>query len=139
VVHGLDIASAIRAVLGAPRETVHGEIFNVGASHLNYQVRDLAEIVASVFTGCSLSFGPPSADNRSYRVNFDKISTRLAGFSCAWDAERGARQLRAVFERIAMSADLFAFRPFARVQQLEHLIRTEQVDEGLYWRPPEPV
>jgi nucleoside-diphosphate-sugar epimerase len=139
VVHGLDIAKAIAAVLAAPRETIHGQVLNVGASHLNYQVRDLAEIVAGVFPGCALSFGPPSADTRSYRVNFDKIGSVLPDYACEWDAERGAKQLRAVFERIAMTDDVFAARPFARVKQLEHLIRTGQVDAGLYWRAPDPV
>jgi nucleoside-diphosphate-sugar epimerase len=137
VVHALDIAQAIVAVLDAPRERVHDEILNVGASHHNYQVRDLAEVVGSVFPGCRVTSGPPGDDTRSYRVNFDKIRD-LLGYRPAWDAERGARQLRAVFERIGLTDDVFAYRPFARVRQLEHLVRTEQVDRDLYWAPGAP-
>jgi nucleoside-diphosphate-sugar epimerase len=133
IVHALDIAKAIAMTLEAPRDRVHNEILNVGGTHLNYQVRQIAETVGEVFPDCALSFGAPSADNRSYRVNFDKIASVLPGFACDWDAERGARQLRSVFERIELSDDVFEHRAFARVRQLEHLIRTSQVDAELYW------
>nr|MDT0664208.1 SDR family oxidoreductase [Micromonospora sp. DSM 115978] len=38
LVHGLDIAKAIRCVLAAPRDVIHNEVFNVGDSAQNYQV-----------------------------------------------------------------------------------------------------
>ena len=65
-------------------------------------MRDIAEIVGKVFEGCELSFGDVGADNRSYRVSFDKIHERLPEFSCDWNAERGAQQLFDVFRRIDM-------------------------------------
>ena len=49
LVHGLDIAKAIRAVLDAPRETVHGQVLNVGADANNYTVREIAETVGAAF------------------------------------------------------------------------------------------
>ena len=45
LVHVEDISRAFLAVLQAPRELVHDEAFNVGASSENYRIRDLAEIV----------------------------------------------------------------------------------------------
>ena len=45
LVHALDIAKAIRCTLSAPREAVHGEIFNIGSNDQNYQVKEIAEIV----------------------------------------------------------------------------------------------
>ncbi|MBM7330408.1 SDR family oxidoreductase, partial [Agrobacterium sp. S2] len=80
LVHGLDIAKAIRAVLDAPRESVHGQVLNVGADANNYTVREIAETVGAEFPGCEVSFGEPSADNRSYRVSFAKIHEVLPGF-----------------------------------------------------------
>ena len=135
LVHGLDIAHAILCALEAPREAVHGEAFNVGSTEQNYRVRDIAEIVAEAFPGCALSFGAASQDNRSYRVSFDKIHERLPGFRCAWDARRGAAQLRAVFERVGLEAHDFTGRGFTRLKQLEHLLRTGQIDEDFHWRP----
>jgi nucleoside-diphosphate-sugar epimerase len=134
LVHGLDIAQAIIAVLEAPREAIHNEIFNVGDTDHNYRVREIAEIVAEEFAGCKVSFGPPSADNRSYRVSFEKIQKHIPGFQCAWDARRGARQLAALFQRIDMTPEIFLHRTFTRLKQIEYLIRTQQIDHNFFWR-----
>jgi nucleoside-diphosphate-sugar epimerase len=133
LVHALDIARAIGCVLDAPRGLVHGETFNVGSTAQNYRVREIAEIVQSVFEGCTLEFGPPGGDNRSYRVSFDKIASSLPGFACEWDAQRGARQLRDVFERVALTDDVFRFRAFTRLDQLQYLLRTHRIDDHFYW------
>jgi nucleoside-diphosphate-sugar epimerase len=133
LVHGLDIAKAIRMTLAAPRERVHGQVFNVGSEDNNYTVREIAEIVAAEFPGCEVTFGPPSADNRSYRVRFDRIREVLPGYECDWDAKRGAAQLREVFERIDLDPATFTGRGHTRLKQIEYLIRTGQVDEKLFW------
>ena len=133
LVHALDICKAIACTLAAPRDAVHGEIFNVGATEQNYRVRDIAEVIAKEFRGCALSFGPPGADTRSYRVSFEKIHERLPGFSCEWDAARGARQLRELFQRICMPEETFQFRGYTRLKQLEHLLRTRQLDADFFW------
>jgi nucleoside-diphosphate-sugar epimerase len=133
LVHALDIAKAIRCVLDAPRDAVHNQVFNVGDSAQNYQVRDIAETVATVFPGCRLSFGESGGDNRSYRVSFDRIAKELPGFSCEWDAPRGARQLREVFTRIQLDSETFTGRGHTRLAQLRHLIATGQLDADLFW------
>jgi nucleoside-diphosphate-sugar epimerase len=134
IVHIEDISQAILCALAAPAEAVAGEIFNVGADSENYRVREIAQIVADVFPGCELSVGAKSADNRSYRVSFRKISTQLPGFRTAWTARRGAEELRAVFARIEMSKDTFEFRAFTRLKQLRYLQRTGQIDDDFFWR-----
>jgi nucleoside-diphosphate-sugar epimerase len=133
LVHILDISKAIICCLEAPRETIHNEIFNVGDTAFNYQVKTIAEIVAETFPGCNLSFGEQGSDNRSYRVSFEKINSKLPGFSCDWSAERGAQQLRNVFEQIDMTAEVFQDKPFTRLKQLEYLLRTQQIDSSFFW------
>jgi nucleoside-diphosphate-sugar epimerase len=133
LVHGLDIAKSIYCALEAPREAVHNQTFNVGSNEQNYQVREIAETVAAEFPGCELSFGPPAGDDRSYKVNFDKISSQLPGFSCDWNAAKGAKQLHDVFEQIGMDAETFTGRGHTRLKQLEHLIATKQLDADLFW------
>jgi nucleoside-diphosphate-sugar epimerase len=133
LVHALDIAKAIRCALAAPRELVHNQVFNVGDSAQNYQVKEIADAVAEVFPGCRVSFGDNAGDNRSYRVNFDKIATGLPGFSCDWDAHRGARQLHEVFSRIQLDAETFTGRGHTRLAQLRHLLDTAQIDADLFW------
>ncbi|MDT8436356.1 MAG: SDR family oxidoreductase [Gemmatimonadota bacterium] len=134
LVHVKDIGEAIAAVLEAPREAVHGEIFNVGDSDENYRVREIAEIVSSTFPGCELTVGSSDGDNRSYRVSFDKIREKVPAFRTRRTARDGAEQLLALFRRIDMEPETFAARPFTRLKQLEHLIRTRQLDDELYWR-----
>lgn len=134
LVHALDIAQAIVCTLQAPREAVHNQIFNVGETAYNYTIKEIAEVVAEVFPGCQLSFGQQGADNRSYRVSFEKIKTQLPSFRCAWDARRGAQQLHDVFQQIDMTADVFNGRGFTRLKQLEYLIRTQQIDQDFFWR-----
>lgn len=133
LVHVDDICQAIACTLEAPRDAVHNEVFNVGATHENYQIREIASTVAEVFTGCQLSIGNSDADNRSYRVNFDKIATRLPGFSCAYTLRDGAEQLKAVYDGVAMDRETFEYRPFTRLKQLKHLLDTGQLDERFFW------
>lgn len=133
LVHVLDICEAIACVLEAPRDAVHGQVFNVGHDQDNYQVREIAQIVADVYPGCELSFGPAGGDNRSYRVSFAKIHGQLPGFRCRWDARKGAAQLRQVFDRIGLDAALFQARPFTRLKQLKYLIGSGQLDARLFW------
>jgi nucleoside-diphosphate-sugar epimerase len=135
LVHALDIVKAIRLVLTAPREHVHGQVLNVGSAANNVTVRAIAEIVAAEFPGCELSFGAPGADNRSYRVAFDRIE-ELLDFSCDWDVPRGAAQLHRVFAHVDLDSTAFRSRGFTRLHQIEHLLRTRQVDDALFWTSP---
>jgi len=134
LVHLRDICKAILCVLEAPAETVQSQVFNVGASNSNYQVRDIAEVVAGTFPGCELTYGPSSGDNRSYRVDFDKIHDRLPGYSCDWDIERGAAELLHIFQRVKMTENLFEHSAFTRLKSLSHLVESDQIDEHFYWK-----
>jgi len=135
LVHVEDLCEAILCALDAPRQAVAGEAFNVGADHQNYSVREIAEIVARTFPEARLSFGQPSADNRSYRVSFAKIRERMPAFQCRWSAQRGAAQLRMVFERIRLDQAMFMAAPFPRLAELKHLRNPAQLDGHLLWTP----
>jgi nucleoside-diphosphate-sugar epimerase len=133
LVHVSDISEAIALALEAPREQVHNQIFNVGDDEQNYRIREIATIVGKAFDGCSVTFGPPSGDSRSYRAAFGKIRRHLPEFRCRWTAERGARQLHDVFQRIALTKEMFSFRGFTRLEQLKHLVATRQIDADFFW------
>jgi nucleoside-diphosphate-sugar epimerase len=139
IVHIEDICNAMLCALEADHDAVAGESFNVGADSGNYRIREIAEIVARTFPGCALTIGDSGGDTRSYRVSFAKIRRHLPDFECAWDAERGARQLRAVFERIGLTRAMFEAEPYTRLKELKHLRATGQIDERLHWRALEPV
>src|SRR5262249_34101853 len=134
VTHIEDICTAIRCVLEAPTEAVNNQIFNVGQNSENYRIREIAQIIAEVFPGCEVSTGKSGSDNRSYRVSFDKISSKLPGFACAWNARKGAEELRARFESIEFDKSTYEFRAFTRLKQIRYLTRTNQIDGDFFWR-----
>ena len=133
VVHVEDICEAIYRSLAAPEDAVRGRIFNVGQNSENYRVRELAQIVVDEFPGCTVSVGNSAGDDRSYRVNFDRIHRELPGFRCRYTARDGARQLRELFDRIQMQPETYQFRAFTRLKQLKYLQATQQIDGEFYW------
>lgn len=135
LVHVLDICRAIECSIDAPRQTVHNQVFNVGHDGDNYQIREIAEIIGDEFPGCSVAIGSSAGDNRSYRVDFSKITNELPGFECNWTARRGAKQLRTLFERIDLDRATFEGRGHTRLKMLQHLIATRQIDDDFFWRP----
>ena len=134
LIHGLDIAQAIACALDAPADAIYNEILNVGSNGYNYQVKDVAEKVAKVFQGCQLTFGSQGSDNRSYRVNFDKIGRHLPKFKCEWDADKGVEQFHQLFHQIDLTRETFEYRAFTRLKQLQYLVRTGQIDQGFFWK-----
>jgi len=134
LVHGLDIAQAIACAIDAPAEAIFNETFNIGNNGQNYRVKEIAEKVGKVFEGCSVSFGTQGADNRSYRVNFDKIARHLPAFKCQWDADKGVRQFHELFQQIGFTKEMFEFPAFTRLKQLQYLIRTGQLDGKFFWK-----
>lgn len=139
IVHIEDICEAMLCALTADREAVSGESFNVGADSENYRVREIAEIVAKTFPGCELTIGASGGDTRSYRVSFAKIRERMPHFKTSWTAERGARQLKATFERIGLDRAMFEAPPYTRLKELKHLRDTGQIDARLRWQAPAAV
>lgn len=139
ITHIEDICEAMLCALKAPKDAVAGEAFNVGADSENYRIREIAEIVAKTFPGCELTIGESGGDTRSYRVSFAKICEHMPEFRTSWTAERGAQQLRSVFERIGLTKEMFENPPYTRLKELRYLQDTQQIDAKLFWRTPEAV
>lgn len=97
LVHVLDICKAILCTLESPRDIIHNQIFNVGDTAHNYQLKEIAEIVTEVFKDCRLSFAKTDSSKPSHRICCEKIHKLLPGFKCDWDAQRGAQQLFSFF------------------------------------------
>ena len=76
--HVASIAKAIRTVLEADRDAVHGEVFNVGDSEENYTKRRVVEAVQEHLGGDGqVTYTEGGSDPRNYRVSFDKIASQL--------------------------------------------------------------
>jgi nucleoside-diphosphate-sugar epimerase len=139
LVHVEDICRAFLAVLGAPRETVHNEAFNVGSSAENYRIRDVARIVQEVVPGSRVVLsGQAGPDLRNYRVSCDKFAERL-GFAPTWTVERGARQMLAAFERHGLTLEQLTGPGVQRLPRIKELLRDARVGADLRWLATEPA
>lgn len=134
LVHIMDVCKAFAAVLEAPKSKVYNQIFNVGSSNGNYQVKDIAKIIGQVFPGCIVSFGSSDGDTRSYRVSFDKIKKTFPNLRINKTVKEGARELRSVFKNIQMTEEVFHSRAYTRLKELDHLRKTRQLDKEFFWR-----
>jgi nucleoside-diphosphate-sugar epimerase len=104
MIHIRDTSKAFIAALGADKDKINGERFNVGSNEQNYQIIQCGELVAEGL-GKPFEFtwyGEP--DHRSYRVNFDKIKNVL-GFTPDWTADKGAAEIAQALESGAVKAN----------------------------------
>lgn len=133
LVHILDVCEAFLAVLEAPKALVQNQIFNIGSSNGNYQVKDVAKIVGKVFPGCKVTLGKSDGDNRSYKVSFDKLKTTFPKLVIKRTVEDGAKELRDIFKKIKMTKEVYDFRGFTRLKEIEHLKQTGQINKDFFW------
>lgn len=122
IVHIEDISRAFLAVLHAPADTVKNEAFNVGITDHNYQIKDLAEIVAEIVPDCRITYAENAGpDKRCYRVNCDKISTVLPEFQPKWDARSGAEQLYQAYRSCDLTLEQFEGPRYQRIGHIKKL------------------
>lgn len=135
VVHIRDVCNAYIAGLEAAESLVANQSFNVGIPNGNFTVRELAEAAQKVVPGSTLTFtGEHGPDSRTYKVSFHKILTVLKDYyHPEWDLIRGGRELVECFKRVYFSEENFRGQTCNRLAELNYLIRSNQIDDNLYW------
>jgi nucleoside-diphosphate-sugar epimerase len=137
IVHIEDMSRAFLAALAAPRELVHNQAFNVGRTQENYQIREMAQIVAEVVPNSRVEFAAGAvADKRNYRVNCDKIVNTLPGYKPQWTARKGVEELYAAYKRVGLELEEFEGPRYRRLKHIKALIESGRLDEALRWREP---
>ncbi|MEK7166433.1 MAG: SDR family oxidoreductase, partial [Patescibacteria group bacterium] len=134
LVHVKDVSNATILALNSPINLIHKQIINIGNNRSNYQIKELAEIISHVFPGCKVSLNPNGADKRNYKVRFDKISQVLPDFSCSWDVEKGARELKTIFENVKLTKEDFTSGKYIRLKAISQLQKAGKLDTFLHWR-----
>ena len=134
IVHIEDISRAFLAVLEAPLDQVRNVALNVGSSDENYQIRDLAEIVRQTVPGCVIEYAADAGpDTRCYRVDFSRIKKVLPEFQTRWDARRGAQELYDAYRWIGLNLGEFEGPRYRRIDQIQSLTGSGQLDASLRW------
>lgn len=137
IVHIEDISRAFLAVLEAPRDQIHNEIYNIGRTEDNYQVRELADIVHDTVPGCVIEYDPDGGpDKRCYRVNFDRVTKLLPSFKPVWDARKGAQELYEAYQRVGLKLEDFEGDRYKRIAQIKHQMRAGRLGDDLRWTQP---
>jgi nucleoside-diphosphate-sugar epimerase len=135
LVHVEDVSDAFIAVLQAPVEAVHNEVFHVGSNQANYRIRDVAEIVRSVVPGCDLEFDKDhEGDQRTYIADFSKIEEVLPQFQPRWTVEDGARQLYQAYQLANLSLEDFTGSSYIRLKHVGDLLRAGMLGDDLRWQ-----
>jgi nucleoside-diphosphate-sugar epimerase len=134
ITHIRDIIAAVVAVLEAPRDRIHNETFNVGRTEENYQIRELADIVAETVPGCHVEYAPGGGpDKRCYRVTCDKIKRVLPNFRPEWTARKGAQELYDAYRAVGLTAEDMERGRYVRISQIQRLQKAGQLDRSLRW------
>jgi nucleoside-diphosphate-sugar epimerase len=138
IVHIRDISAAFVAVLEAPRNAVHNEVFNVGQTKENYRVSELASIVAETVPGCRVEYAPGGGpDKRCYRVKCDKFRNAVPAFQPQWTARKGAAELYEAYKAFRLTAEDCQGNLYVRLRRIRSLLDSGQIDASL--RPKVPL
>ncbi|MEM3448453.1 MAG: SDR family oxidoreductase [Nitrososphaerota archaeon] len=103
-VHVKDTSNAFIKVLESEQELINGQVFNVGSDEQNFQIFDLAKLIAD---SIKLPFNYEwygSPDNRSYKVSFKKIERTLK-FKPEYTPKEGAKEIFNALKEGKLSGD----------------------------------
>ena len=136
IVHIRDIIGAMLAAIEAPRDAVHNQTFNIGLTSENYQIRELAQIVAETVPGCRIEYAAGGGpDKRCYRINCDKARRMLPGFQPQWNARSGAEELYDAYRAAGLNAADLESARYTRISQIRKLLKTGELSESIRWSP----
>lgn len=134
LVHIRDIINAFAAALDAPRETIFDQAFNVGRTGENYQIRQIADLVAEIVPDCEVAYATDaSGDNRDYRVDFTKVETRLPGFAPTWTVPAGITEMYEAFTAAGLSDEVWSGDRYYRLRTVRSHLDADRLDTDLRW------
>jgi nucleoside-diphosphate-sugar epimerase len=136
LVHIRDIINGFLAALSAPIEAIHNQAFNIGRTAENYQIRQVAELVAQVVPNCEVAFAPgASADLRNYRVSFEKAETKLPGYRPTWTLRAGIEELYQAYKQAGLTKEEWLGPRYYRLKTVRGLQERGLLDAQLRFSP----
>lgn len=134
LIHVQDISQAFIAVLAAPKAAIHNEAFNVARKEDNFQIRQVASIVARIipFSRVELS-DDHFPDPRNYRVDASKISALVPEFKPRWNVIEGVRELYHSYRTSRITLEEFEGVKYQRIGHLKDLLEHGLINMNLMW------
>ncbi len=135
LINVLDMARAIDwAVL---RKAENGGNFlavNTGTNEWNYQVKELAEVVAEVVDGCKVTVNPDAPpDKRSYKVNFDLFKKLAPNHQPVFQLKPTIKILVENLTEMGFNDANFRKSALMRLNVISNLIQQNELDNNLTW------
>ena len=134
----IDVRDMARAIdWAATRSADNGGRFlvvNAGADSANYQVRDIAEMVARHVPGCSVSINHDApADSRSYRVDFSRFAKLAPHHQPRMRLQDSVVDLVAGLRSLGFADADFRNSPLIRLHTLKALVAEGRLSDDLSW------
>jgi nucleoside-diphosphate-sugar epimerase len=134
IVHIEDISRAFVALLHAPTAKIHNQAFNIARKEDNYQVKDIAKIVAEVVPNSHVELSDDHfPDPRNYKVDSSKIMNEIPEFKPQWSVRKGAEELLEANRKIGLTLEEFEGIRYQRIGHIKNLLKTGQIDKQLRW------
>lgn len=135
LIHIKDMAKAIE--WGIRRKSQDGGealSINVGSNQWNYQVRQLADAVAQVIPGTTISINEGAQpDRRSYQVSFDRFMKLAPEFQPSIDLKTAIVELKNGMKAINFQDKDFRNSQLIRLNLLKQLKTKQLITENLDW------
>lgn len=137
LIHVRDMARALDWAV--ERDAANGGAFlvvNTGADSWNYQVKALAEAVATIIPGIEVSINTAAApDKRSYKVDFSLFCKLAPNHQPQYDLAATIRELKAGLDAMNFTDANFRKSRLMRLNMLSLLRQSNLLTEDLRWVP----
>ena len=111
-------------------------VVNAGSSAWNYQIRELAEAVASAVPGTSVDINRNAApDKRSYKVDFSLFESLAPRHQPQVSLEQAIGELKASLTAAGFADTNFRQSRYMRLNMLSQLVSTGRLSTNLQWQP----
>jgi nucleoside-diphosphate-sugar epimerase len=131
-----DMARAIEWAVGrSPEQGGRVLVVNAGSKNGNYQVRELAELVAAELPGTKVSINREAPrDLRSYQVDFSLFATLAPAHSPAVQLSQSVRNLFSGLRGMGFCDTEFRSSPLMRLRTLKDHIAQGRLSPDLRWQ-----
>ena len=149
-IHVEDMAHTIERAL--VREKTSGlTVLNAGRTEDNFQIRDIAKLVAEALPGTEVSLlgqtkldvkfanlvrdrkVPDGHDKRTYRVSFERIKDVLPDYAPKHTVATTIPRMAKKLIEMGFSENDFSRTGFYRLQRMEELFREGRIDRNFRW------
>jgi nucleoside-diphosphate-sugar epimerase len=135
LINVLDMARAIDWAVA--RTSENGSNFlavNAGSNAWNYQVKELAEVVAEVVKDCKVTVNPDAPpDKRSYNVNFDLFQKLAPDHQPVFDLKSSISGLYENLKTMGFNDPDFRESDLIRLKVLNNLQQKNHLTDNLIW------